>query len=202
MESSHHETSYTLLQRAIDLEDKEAWEYLVEHYRRFIYFVLHGLNVAQSDVDDICQQVLISLARDLQRYDRSVSKFRTWLSTMIRNVAVDHFRKQASQKRRIEGLRESAIFEDNSKITDIDHYIEKEWANYIVSQAMERVGKQFKGKAMDVFNLCLEGLDSSTIAERTGLTISSVYTLRKRVKRALYLEVQELTQDLESYAQK
>ncbi len=197
VKTNSQETSYTLLQRALDCGDSEAWEHLVEHYRRFIYYVLYNLNVAQSDVDDITQQVLICLAKDLPGYDRSKSRFRTWLSAVIRNTAVSHFRKQKSQQRRVEGLRDQMSFDNLNQSTEVDAYIEKEWASYIATQAMNRVKKVFQGQAIDVFQLSLDGLGASEIAEKTGLTISTVYTLKKRVKKRLYLEILDLTSDLE-----
>lgn len=194
---SPHTTSYTLLQRAVDNGDEAAWSTLVEHYKRFIYYVLHGMRVAQDDIDDITQQVLISLYKDLANYDASKARFRTWLSAMIRNIAINHFRHSQSQARRIEGAKNAAIFEHMGRENEIDDHIEKEWANYIVTQAMERVRPSFRGHAMEVFELGLEGVPAAEIAERTKLSIASVYTLRKRVKKALFLEIQELTADLE-----
>ena len=42
------------------------------------------------------------------------------------------------------------------------------------------------------------GSDAPTeISEKTGLTISSVYTLKKRVKKRLYLEIRALCSELE-----
>lgn len=195
--ASNDKTCYTLLQRAVDVGDNEAWSELVEHYRRFIYYVLHRLNVAPDDIEDISQQVLISLTRDLPKYDRSKSRFRAWLSTIIRNNAITHFRQQTSQQRRIDGLKQITLLEDQNKSAEVDELIEKEWAAYIVSQAMARVKKLFKGQAVRAFELSLEGLSSAEIAEKTGLTIASVYTLRKRVKKRLYYETMQLTSDLE-----
>ncbi|MFD2257506.1 RNA polymerase sigma factor [Luteolibacter algae] len=195
--SESKNTSYTLLRRAVDTADQDAWVELEEHYRRFIFYVLHGLNVHKDDIDDISQQVLISLTKDLPKYDREKSRFRTWLSTMIRNLAIDHFRKTKSQMRRIQGMGEAVVFENMGKESDLDAHIEKEWSVYIVEQAMERIRTLFKGQAMEVFELSMEDIPASEIAERTGLAVSSVYTLKKRVKKALYLEIQELTANLE-----
>ena len=171
---------------------------LEEHYRRFIFHILHGLNVPKDDIEDISQQVLVALTRDLSNYDRNKARFRTWLSTMIRNLAVDHFRKIRSQSKRIQGMTQEADFEQMGRNSEIDAYIEQEWAVYIVNQAMERVRTMFKGQAIEVFELGMEDLSAAEIAERTNLTIATVYTLRMRVKKALYLEVRELTEDLES----
>lgn len=48
-----------------------------------------------------------------------------------------------------------------------------------------------------VFELSLDGHSAATIAEQTGLSVASVYTLRKRVKKRLYLEIRAVAAELE-----
>ncbi|VGO18534.1 RNA polymerase sigma factor [Pontiella sulfatireligans] len=196
MESGHN-TSYTLLHRALDLGDDEAWERLVEHYKRFIYYVLHGLNANPSDIDDLTQQVLVRVLNSLKRYDKSRGSFRTWLITIIRNTAVSQYQKNASEQRRIDRLEVEGGFGSGSQSPEIDAFIEKEWSTYIATEAMARVRSQSRSQAVEVFELALEGLCAAEIAEKTGLTLASVYSLKKKAKRLIYLEILELTAHLE-----
>ena len=196
MSSEPEHTRYTLLNRALHTGDEEAWEELVEHYRRFIYYILNQLQVNPADLEDVSQQVLVSLTKDLSKFDPSKGRFRSWLSTMIRNTAISHFRKQTSYQKRMDGLRAETDVAGQAD-SEIDAYIEQEWTTYIATQAMERVKSVFEGKAIEVFELGLDGLSASEIAEKTGLTVSSVYTLKKRVKKRLYVEILELTSELE-----
>lgn len=190
-------TRYTLLNRALDTGDEDAWEQLVEHYRRFIYYILNQLQVNPSDIDDICQQVLVSLTKDLNKFDPEKGKFRSWLSTVIRNTAISHFRKQSRHNHKLEGLRHETLDENLKHSSAIDELIEREWTTYIATQAMERVKDGFEGKAIEVFELSLDGMSAAEIAEKTDLTISSVYTLKKRVKKRLCMEILDLTSELE-----
>ena len=191
------QTSYTLLQRACDLQDEKAWEEFVEHYRRFIFYILQELGVAAGDIEDVAQQVLLSLTKDLPGYDQSRARFRTWLSTVIRNAALTHFRKQKNRQARISVFGEEQSLEAMTQPSEIDQRIEEEWAAYVADLAMGRVRQVFKGQAIEVFELGLDGRSAADIAERTGLSVSSVYTLRKRVKKRLYLEIRALVADLE-----
>ena len=80
---------------------------------------------------------------------------------------------------------------------EIENIIEKEWAAYIASQAMNRVRENFQGQAIEVFELGLDGHSAAHIAEKTKLTVATVYTLKKRVKKRLYLEIRQLSSELE-----
>ncbi len=190
-------TSYTLLQRAHDTSDQKAWDRFVAHYRRFIVYVLRELGVPESDLNDLTQQILIGLTNDLPSYDRERSSFRTWLGVVIRNAALSHFRRLKCRPVDAHGLWETLPEDGSREPTEIDSWIEKEWETYIASKAMEQVRQAFTGQAIEVFELGLDGHSASRIAEKTGLSVASVYTLRKRVKKRLYLEVRALTADLE-----
>jgi hypothetical protein len=41
--------AYTLLERAVDLDDEVAWQELIAQYRRFIPYVLRGMGVPVDD---------------------------------------------------------------------------------------------------------------------------------------------------------
>ncbi|MEI6890905.1 MAG: sigma-70 family RNA polymerase sigma factor [Pontiella sp.] len=192
-----HNTRYTLLQRACDLGDEQAWEEFVGHYRRFIFYILNEMGVVGGDIEDVAQHVLIALTKDLSSYDRSRARFRTWLSTVIRNAALSHFRKQKNRQNRVRLFGEEQRLDASFQPSEIDKRIEQEWAAYVANLAMDQVRNVFKGQAIEVFEWGLDGLPASEIAEKTGLTISSVYTLRKRVKKRLYLEIRARVAELE-----
>jgi RNA polymerase sigma-70 factor (ECF subfamily) len=159
--------------------------------------VLNELNVPASDIDDVAQQTLILLMRDLPKYDRERSRFRTWLKRVIRSTALMHFRKRDSRKHKMDRLAGNMSDDETKQAPEIDQFIENEWETYVTNLAMDRVKNAYRGQAVEVFELGLEGYSSAEIAEQTGLSISSVYTLRKRVKRSLILEVRSVIKELE-----
>lgn len=192
------QTRHTLLRRAREGNDEVAWHELVQHYRRFIYYILNEIGVASDDVQDLSQQILVILNRDLSSYDRTRAKFRSWFGAVIRNVALGHFRKQKALQKKMHLFERERAFDENRKVPEITRMIENEWSIYIANLAMEKVQPLFKGQALEVFQLGLEGYEAEKIAEKTGLTVSSVYTLRKRVKKRLYLEIRAISGDLEA----
>lgn len=191
------QTQYTLLQRATDLNDEEAWAEFVEKYRHFINCVLIQIGVARDDLEDVSQQILIALTRDIGRYDRNRAKFRSWLGTIVRNKANSYFRKHYRRKKCLDEVTNNSVEQEQFNSPAIEEVIEKEWAAYVGSLAMKRVRKSFQGQAVEVFELGLDGYSTSQIAEKTNLTVATVYTLKKRVKKRLYLEIRSLSSSLE-----
>jgi RNA polymerase sigma factor (sigma-70 family) len=192
-------TMHTLIRRACDPQDEVAWRDFVEQYRRFIIHVLREMSIHMDEIDDLSQQILLTLTRDLPGYDRSKGRFRSWLSAVIRHTALSHLNKQRYRTKRMADYieeREVNWLNDRDE-SEISLMIENEWAAYVGKLAMDRVSAAFRGNALEAYELFLDGLSASEIAEQTKLTVSSVYTLRKRVKRRLYLEIRAITAELE-----
>ena len=63
---------------------------------------------------------------------------------------------------------------------------------------MNNIKQRFTGNAIKVFEMSLEGKPLEVICAKTELTKHSVYTLKNRVKKALILEINNLSNTLES----
>jgi len=73
--------------------DAAAWEELVERYHRRIYNICYRFAGSPDDAQDLTQEVFIKMYRTLKTYDLERGAFMTWVTTMTRNLLVDHFRK-------------------------------------------------------------------------------------------------------------
>lgn len=71
---------------------------IAELYVRFYDRVYRYLLVAFKNPDDaqeVSQDVFVRVMSQIDRYDPRRGKFRDWLFTMVRNLAIDHLRKGA-----------------------------------------------------------------------------------------------------------
>jgi RNA polymerase sigma-70 factor, ECF subfamily len=73
--------------------DAVAWEEIVQRYNRLIYNICYRFSGSSDDAQDLTQEVFIKMYRTLSSYDVERGAFMTWLTTMTRNLLVDHFRK-------------------------------------------------------------------------------------------------------------
>jgi len=82
-----------LLVRRCIAGDAAAWEELVQRYHRRIYNICYRFAGSADDAQDLTQEVFIKMYRTLNTYDIERGAFMTWVTTMARNLLVDHFRK-------------------------------------------------------------------------------------------------------------
>ena len=73
--------------------DAAAWEEIVQTYNRRIYNICYRFAGSPDDAEDLAQEVFIKMYRTLSTYDHTKGAFVTWVTTITRNLLVDHFRK-------------------------------------------------------------------------------------------------------------
>ena len=192
-------TRPSLILRAREDEKSPAWEELLSYYEPFVSIVLQRMGFRGEDLADLRQQVFVKLWNGLEKYEKQdAARFRSWLSSLIRNAATDWLRRHAKRETPLSLDEPEAMEQLNlSDAAEVEQQIEEEWRNYLVKVAMDRIKEVFTGNAFEVFALTLEGKSVEEISSTLSLRTDSIYVLRNRVKSRLQREIQQLRRDLE-----
>jgi RNA polymerase sigma-70 factor, ECF subfamily len=73
--------------------DQQAWQQLVVSQHRRIYAICYRFTGSATDAEDLTQDVFLKLYRNLASFDTQKGSFQTWITTLARNLLVDHFRR-------------------------------------------------------------------------------------------------------------
>ena len=95
MEDAH--VAAMLVRRCVS-GDADAWEEIVQRYSRRIYNICYRFAGSPDDAQDLTQEVFIKMYRTLGTYDVERGAFMTWVTTVTRNLLVDHFRKTKQER--------------------------------------------------------------------------------------------------------
>ncbi len=82
-----------MLVRRCQAGDAAAWEDIVQRFHRRIFNLCYRFTGTSDDAEDLTQEVFIKMYKTLDSYDPAKGAFLTWVSTMTRNLLVDHFRR-------------------------------------------------------------------------------------------------------------
>lgn len=189
-------TRQTLLMRARNRNDHDAWSEFVEVYQHFIFHVLNRMNVSENDFKDLVQEVLVRLWEKFGSYEPEKARFRSWLSFVIRNIVLNSIKKNSIRTEKMSQFAD----ESDKYVThqsDVEKMIEREWKLHISNLAMTTIKELFSGKAVEVFELSLQGFASDEISKRLNIARSSVKVLKSRVKSRYMAEVHRLINELE-----
>ena len=182
-----YKTRQTLLMRATDPSDERAWEDFVAYYESFIQMVLNRLLFDLKDSDDLRQEILLKLWKKLQSYELQKSKFRTWLSTVIRNTVINYSEKN-DKKKSILAPETILLFTADSQ-SELEQQIQIEWETYTSSLALEKIKPLFSENALKVFDMTLENNSVEMISSKLGISKDSVYKMKTRVIKRLHEEI-------------
>ena len=70
-----------------------AWEELVRRHTRRVYNLCYRFTGNATESEDLTQEVFLRLYRTLDSYRPSHGVFSTWLTSVTRNLLVDHYRR-------------------------------------------------------------------------------------------------------------
>lgn len=201
--SDNWNTKQTLIMRAKNQDDHSAWNEFVTYYQPFIMVILNYTGIKPGDREDLCQNILIKLWKNLQKfsYDPEKGKFRSWLKVIIRNCSIDFYRKKKkihdNEVRSLDNSFDHAETSTQMTEEELDKIIDKEWRTHVTKLAMERVEKAFSGNAIEVFKLVLEAVPTKEISKKLEIAESSVHKLRKRVEEKLVVEIRRICEEIE-----
>ena len=132
--------------------DASAWEEIVNLYHRRIYNVCYRFAGASEDAEDLTQEVFIKMYRTLKSYDASKGALITWVTTITRNLLVDHFRR--SKQERLTDSLESAPAGDQDaptlgeQLPDLgpspDAGVQTQEAQRMVHQALQKLSPELR----------------------------------------------------------
>ena len=189
-------TRQTLLKRARNQSDNDAWEEFAAVYKTFICHILQQMKVI--DIEDLAQDVLLKLWKKLSSYDPAKARFRTWLSSVVRNIVLDHLRSYNSRCQREKKLvDEPSSYLNSSSSSEIEKLIEQEWKAHLSNLALTNLKKLFSETAMAVFKMSLESQTPDQISQKLNIKRESVKVLKSRVRTRYVEEVKRLIRNFE-----
>ncbi len=78
--------------------DSGAWELLVRQNNRRVFNLCYRFTGSMADSEDLTQEAFIKIYRTLGSFDPDKAAFTTWMTTVTRNLLVDHFRRTKQER--------------------------------------------------------------------------------------------------------
>jgi RNA polymerase sigma-70 factor (ECF subfamily) len=165
--------------------DAQAWEQLARTQHRRIYGICYRFTGSQSDAEDLAQEAFLKMYRNLASFDPEKGSFTTWLTTLTRNLLVDHYRRSRLE-RASDSLDETYEGEDDGptkaeRLTDGGKSQEQHVAGLELRAQIQAALKQVSPDLREAVILRdLEDMDYKEIAEILGVPQG---TVKSRISR-------------------
>jgi RNA polymerase sigma-70 factor (ECF subfamily) len=189
-------TSLSLLDRLKHAgADAADWRRLQEIYRPLIGKWLSGVPGLRDEADDLAQEVLVVLLRELPSFERQRhGSFRAWL----RQVTVNQVRTYYQRRRKLpraglgeDGDRLLAQLEDPG--SDLARQWDREHDQHVLKQLLAVVQPDFDPKTWQAFTrFALDGCPSADVARELAMSANAVVLAKSRVLKRLRAEAGDL----------
>ena len=185
----HHETSQTLLDELCRSPNGDSWERLVDLYTPLLCGWLSRYNVQDSDADDLIQDVLMVVMKELPsfRHNRQQGAFRAWLRRIVINRLRNFWRSRGREPR---GSGDSVAIQRLDELEDersqASQLWEREHDRHLTCRLLDMIEPRFTESTRQAFGrLVLDGAGADEVASELGMSLNAVFTAKSRVLREL-----------------
>jgi RNA polymerase sigma-70 factor (ECF subfamily) len=185
------ETSVSLLERLRTQPDEAAWRRLHDLYRPLIRHWLMRDPSLREEADDLVQDVLAVLVRELPNFDRErLGSFRRWLHTVTVN-RLKHFWR--SRRHRPHPLGDSSAESLLAQLEDPASELSRQWDRdhdqHVMHRLLELIEPEFTPTTWQAFRrVVFEDEKAAQVAADLGLSVNAVLLAKSRVLSRLRQE--------------
>ena len=189
-------TSLSLLERAGREGDSQAWRQLAELYTPLLTHWLKRYALQPSDVDDLVQEVLLSVARELPGFQHvgRAGAFRAWLRGIL-IFRLKHYWR--TKQRRPQGRGASEFLRQIQELEDPQSALSRLWDQehdrYLLERLLETIAARFEAATMESFRrVAIQGEPPDAVARDLGISLNAVVIAKCRVLKELRREARGL----------
>ena len=193
-------TRVTLLERLRTGKDQTAWLEFESTYRAFIFSLILRMGIPNADAEDISQTVLTKVWQKIEdfEYNRNRGKFHNWLAAMTRNTVKDFFRTKKNFITGRDAVEYQEIYDsiEQQVLPDIEKLAREEWILHITNLAWENIKNDLHENKRRVFKYISQEITNPEIAQKLGISETSVRVYKAEVFEKMRTEINRLNQEL------
>ena len=193
-------TRVTLLERLRTGKDQTAWLEFESTYRAFIFSLILRMGIPNADAEDISQTVLTKVWQKIEdfEYNRNRGKFHNWLAAMTRNTVKDFFRTKKNFITGRDAVEYQEIYDsiEQQVLPDIEKLAREEWVLHITNLAWENIKNDLHENKRRVFKYISQEITNPEIAQKLGISETSVRVYKAEVFEKMRTEINRLNQEL------
>jgi RNA polymerase sigma-70 factor (ECF subfamily) len=182
------QTPRSLLEQLRRQPSETAWKRLVALYTPLIECWLRRYGLPSADVEDLVQEVMAVLVRDLPafQHNQQPGAFRCWLRTIVVHRVRGYWRSRQTSAQTAGGAGSGLLEEIPDPASDPDRRWEQEHDQFIIRRALELMQPELTTSTWQAFRRqVLDGVKPAVVAAELGISVNAVVLAKFRVMRRL-----------------
>ena len=190
-------TRHSLLNRLKDWRDQTSWQEFFDAYWQLIFNVAVKAGLSDVEAQEVVQETVITVAKNITKYEREAGSFRGWLLHITRWRIADQFRKRAPATAHHQRTRGGGTSRGTATIervpdpasVNVEDCWEEQWQKHVLSTAIERVKNRVSPRQYQMFELyVLREWPVGKVAKTLGTSAGQVYLAKHRISALLKRE--------------
>ena len=126
--------------------DQAAWAELVRTHTRRIYNLCYRFTGRSQEAEDLTQDVFLRVYKTLVSFQGAQGSFTTWLTSLTRNLLIDHYRKHKKEKLdvSVDDDHTETLAETNVTFTRPDVVLIEHEASSTIQEAIGRLSPDLR----------------------------------------------------------
>jgi RNA polymerase sigma-70 factor (ECF subfamily) len=182
-------TSKSLLAKARDRSDQAAWHRLMELYSPLIEKWVRPHVAQRADAEDVVQEVLTTLVRELPRFDHNQrpGAFRAWLRMITVHRLRAYWERRDSRPLARGGTDQQEVL---AQLADSTSALSQAWDlehdRHVTKTLLQSIRLEFQPATWQAFDRQVQdGQTVSKVAAELGLSENAVLIAKSRVLKRL-----------------
>jgi RNA polymerase sigma-70 factor (ECF subfamily) len=171
--------------------DQAAWDVIVKQYWRKVFNVAYTFVGTHEDAQDLAQDIFLKVFRSLGTFDRRAN-FQTWLTSVSRNLCIDHYRSVRKERQTINREVDAAELSPASADEGPFAALEQRDRVALVRQALSALPETLR---IVVLMRDIQELSYQDIADRLSLPEGTVKSRINRGRTELARQIHRLRRD-------
>ena len=191
-----NETSLSLLNRLRRSPESQSWDRLVGLYAPLIRAWLRKYDVQESDAEDLAQEVLLAVSKDLGKFEHAgqPGAFRGWLKAILVNRLRRFWRvRDRSPQARGDSDMDPRLAQLDDPSSEMSLIWNREHDQYVLRQLLALAEPHFARNTWAAFcRVALDGAKADVVAQEMGISRNAVIIAKCRVLSRLRQESEGL----------
>lgn len=188
-------TRHSFIERLADRDDGARWREFFDTYWRLIYGVARKSGLNDAEAQDVVQETVIGVSKNIERYRADAGSFKNWLLQLTRWRIIDQVRKRSPADAIQRHPDDSRLTAPIDRIADsssmpLDALWEEEWQATLIENALERLKRKVNARHFQIFDCAvMKRWPAGKIASELEVSIAQVYLVKHRLTAMLKKEV-------------
>ena len=175
--------------------NSESWNAFFGQFNEYLKSLAQSYKLPSQDVDDVVQEVFISMANYFRenKFDSSKGNIYSWVTTFAKWRMVDIIRRNQRQSKHVISGDDVLMEIQPDQNQDLDAKLENKYQKKLFLQALKNLGRFHQSKDYMIFcDMHFNNLSNNQLIKKYKINCGAIYIAKHRMIKRLKEEVSKI----------